>query len=530
MIADDATRSARLLKDLAGLVAFVVCVVLALLVLNWLSRLQLREHLNDSATATLGALIHGQSPHQWNARLASDVVAGRAFGTDEASFDDSGFHFRSRGNPVDIGLVVARPLDLVRYPQLDVGFLSAQAGTLSLVVRESLDGPVCLSHSTPFASQAMSASIALDRLAWSCEDGTPAAPRRAAMLRLRFETPSGSSATLENVALHPAKPLSAEMLERLGLPILPSPDDPHNFDRALDRIALNRSAEAWPVLQISLEGRVEQILAARDRVYAAMPDAILIVNGSFNDVTGKARSWRSPPQPGSTSLGPIFLLGAYVLLLLALRLKPPLGLRLRSGLELIAVCAVPLWLVAGGEIGDNLEPTQLAAIAITLAFALSLLAGGAPAQPTARTLKRGWWVALGSVLLTMALIVFVADARLPENSPALEQVGRYLLWAALQQFLICVLVAERIERLTGSARVGLVGAALLFGLLHTPNAMLMQLTFVAGLIWVWNWQRHRALLSNIAAHAACGLLLTLSLPAHWLHSAEVSARFFLGGL
>jgi membrane protease YdiL (CAAX protease family) len=457
------------------------------------------------------------------------VIAGRAFGTDEAGFSDQGFHFTSRGNPVDVGLVVARPLDMVRYPRLDVGFLSAQAGTLSVLVRESLDDPACFSDSTAIASQALSISIALDRLAWSCDDGTTKAPRRAAMLRLRFDLPSGSSATLVKVGLYPARPLSAEKLEQLELPILPAPDRPHEFDRALARIAQNRSAETWPVLQLPLDGRVEQILAARDQVYAAMPDAILIVNGSFNEVTGKARRWH-PPPPDRPSLAPTFLLAGYALLLLALRLKPPLGLRLRSGLELVAVCAAPLWLIVGGRIGDNLEATQLAAIAITLAFALSLLAGGAPAQPTARTLKRGWWVALGSVLLTMALIVFLAAARLPENFPALEQVGRYLVWAALQQFLICVLVAERIERLTGSARVGLVGAALLFGLLHTPNAMLMQLTFVAGLIWVWNWQRHRALLANIAAHAACGLLLTLSLPAQWLHSAEVSARFFLGGL
>jgi hypothetical protein len=47
------------------------------------------------------------------------------------------------------------------------------------------------------------------------------------------------------------------------------------------------------------------------------------------------------------------------------------------------------------------------------------------------------------------------------------------------------------------------------------------------LLWVWNWQRHRALLANIVAHATSGLLLAAALPADWLRSAEVGARYFL---
>ncbi|MFZ1392350.1 MAG: CPBP family glutamic-type intramembrane protease, partial [Dokdonella sp.] len=102
-------------------------------------------------------------------------------------------------------------------------------------------------------------------------------------------------------------------------------------------------------------------------------------------------------------------------------------------------------------------------------------------------------------------------------------------WAAAQQFLICVIVAGRLEKLIGSQPWALLIAALTFALLHTPNAMLMQLTFIGALIWIWNWQRHRALLANIIAHTASGLLLTANLPPHWLHSAEISARYFLIG-
>jgi membrane protease YdiL (CAAX protease family) len=530
LIPAEATPSRRFFKGLAIAAAFLVCALLVLFAFDRLARHQLREHLNASASATLGALLHGHSPHRWNAQQPADIVAGRVFGSDDAHFVDDGFRFRSEGRPVDIGLVLKRDLDLLRYSTLETRFQSAHAGTISVLVRETLDGPLCLGAPLPFAAEVTTVSIALDRLSWTCEDTAPKAPERAAMLRLRFDLSKGNALTLVEAALQPQDPPDAEKLDRLELPILPAPDEAHAFERALARIANDRSAGNWRVVQLPLDGRIEQVLAARDRVYAVLPDAIIIGNGSFNDVAKQARKWQEPPPAKPSAPSSWIQLTAYALLLLALRLRPPLGLRLRGTLELIGICALPLWLVVGGHIGDNLTAPQLSAIAITLGFAFSLLIGGAPAQPSARTLKRGWWVALGSILLTVALIVGVAGAPLPESLPGYERIGHYLVWAAVQQFLICVLVSERIERVTGSARLGLIGAAIVFGLLHTPNAMLMQLTFVAGLIWVWNWQRHRALLANIVAHAACGLLLTLSLPVHWLHSAEVSARFFLGGL
>ena len=527
MTSDEANSRIRFLRSLAGTLAFLACVLLLMFALDRLARHQLRQSVDAAAIASLGALVHAQTPHRWDARRPADIVAGRAFGTDDAAFGDDGFRFRAQAK-VDVGLVLPRDLDLVRFTSLDVYLRSDRPGKLEVVVRESLEGPACVSGATPFSGESETISIRLEQLSWTCEGIPPKSPQRAAMLRLRFELPEATSATLVGAALHPASPLTLERLDQVELPILPTPTQAHEFGRALARLAQNPSPGSWQVLQLPLEGRVEQILVARDRAYAAMPAAILVANGSFDRVAAAAKAWQAPPQRLRTAWAPWLLLTGYGLLLLVLRLKPPLGLRLRSALELVAIAALPLWLVVCGRIGDNLETVQLAAIAITVVFALSLLVGGAPAQPTSRTLKRGWWVALGSVLLTMALIVFVAEARLPEKMPELERIGHYLAWAALQQFLICVLAAERIERLAGSQRFGLVGSALLFGLLHTPNAMLMQLTFVAGLIWVWNWQRHRALLANIAAHAACGLLLTLSLPAHWLHSAEVSARYFLG--
>lgn len=508
---------------------FAAAALLALLALDQLARRQLRAHLDDSAGDTLGALVHDQTPHRWRLDQPADVIAGRVFGSDAFSFGANGLRMRSQGQPMDVGLVLSSALDLARYAQLDVSLDAGHAGSLAVLVRESLDGALCTSSPNPVAAGASRISLALNRMDWSCGTAADKTPSRAAMLRLRVALPEGSEATLDEVLAVPSTRLAPAALDSLELPLLPSPRDRLAFDRALERATQNSIAGTWPVLQLPLDGRVEQSLVARDEIRAAMPEAVVLASGDFARVAQRARDWKMQPPAATGSPLSFVLAGIYAALLALLRLKPPLDQGLRAALELLAVVVVPVTLVVGGYIGDDITTAQLAACATTLVFALSLLVGGAPSGPSARTLKRGWWVGLGSLALTVLLVLAITGGHLGHGVPPLHRMALYLAWAAIQQFLVCVIIAERIERLTGSARWGLFGAALVFSLLHTPNAMLMQLTFLGGLIWVWNWQRHRALLANIVAHATCGLLLATSLPRDWLHSAEVSARFFLAG-
>lgn len=506
---------------------YAACALLALPMLDMLARHQLREHLDQSVIDTLGALIHADTPHHWSARTSADIIAGRAFGTNDASFTDNGFRVRSQGEPIQIGLILAADIDLTRYTRFEIVMHAEREGSLALIVGETLQGHSCRSRDTPLAKGSMDLDIDFRTIGWTCQGKPSAAPKRAAMLRLSLDLPAQSTATVETASAHPHVRLDPDSLASLAMPLLPDPRDSIAFKRALERAAENSGATSWPVLQLPLESRVEQTLLARDQIRDAIPDALIVPRGDFPVVAGQATTCQPGHSPSETPRGHWWMLGAYVTLLVVLRIKPPVDPRLRAGLELIAATAVPLVMVIGGHIGDNISPAVLAACIATLVFALSLLIGDAPAEPSARTLKRGWWVALVSLGLCIALILELSGGHITDTLPTLPRLFRYVAWAAIQQFLICVIVAERIERVSGSSRVALLGAALVFALLHTPNAMLMHLTFVAGLIWIWNWQRHRALLANIVAHAASGLLLAASLPAQWLHSAEVSTRFFL---
>ncbi len=516
-----------LLRRVFAWLLCVVCALAALPSLDFLARHQLRQHLLASASATLGALTHADTPHQWSARTADDLIAGRAFGAADTQFVEEGFQLRSRGDEIQVGLVLAAAMDLARFPLLDIDLRTDGPTALGLIVAESLDAPTCTCATTPLARGESLLTINLRSIDWQCQGSASAPPRRAAMLRLYLEVPANSSVTLRHVRARTRTDLDAHALVDLALPLLSDPRDGVEFERTLSRIAENAGKMTWPILQLPLDASVERSLWARDQIRDAIADAVVVPAGDFQAVADGAQAWRAPDPHAATPVATWLWLGGYVAILLALRLKPPLDQRLRAALELLAATVVPLVVVIGGFIGDNISPLVLGACIATILFALSLLIGDAPAEPSARTLKRGWWVALATVVLSVALILELAHGQLPQRLPGLAQMVRYLAWAAVQQFLICVIVAERFERISGSSRIALLGAALVFALLHTPNGMLMQLGFVAGLVWIWNWQRHRALLANIVAHACSGLLLADSLPPQWLHSAEVSARFFL---
>ena len=142
------------------------------------------------------------------------------------------------------------------------------------------------------------------------------------------------------------------------------------------------------------------------------------------------------------------------------------------------------------------------------------------------TAARHAWLGAGAVLMLAVLaglLLGQGNLRPPDATHAL----RYLAWAGLQQWLLCVVLADRLRVLVGSTRWATLVAAVMFALMHTPNQALMQFTLLGGLLWVPLWLRCRRLLPLVLSHASSGLILSTLLPPEILRSAEVSARFFL---
>jgi hypothetical protein len=103
---------------------------------------------------------------------------------------------------------------------------------------------------------------------------------------------------------------------------------------------------------------------------------------------------------------------------------------------------------------------------------------------------------------------------------------KYLLFAALQQFLLQVFVLHSLRRAKLAQSVAITLSAFLFALWHTPNFTLMTLCFCAGLFWCWHYARFGKLLPLALSHALLGWICTGVMPETLLRSANVGVGFF----
>ena len=102
----------------------------------------------------------------------------------------------------------------------------------------------------------------------------------------------------------------------------------------------------------------------------------------------------------------------------------------------------------------------------------------------------------------------------------------YLLFAALQQFLLQKVVLEALDQTRLSRALVVVFSASIFALWHVPNLLLMGVCFVVALLWCSHFLRFRSLSTLIFSHALLGWLLSVLFPQQWLRSAKIGVMYF----
>jgi hypothetical protein len=501
------------LRHAGGWCGFAILIGFAAFALDRLAHWRIDRHLDASAVRIVAAALHGQSPWRWDLRREDDVIAGRAFGPATTRFDTTGFHVVATADArIEVGLALKRAIDLAGFDRLDVRALTTDPLEMSFVLRETLASEECRSSIERLDDG--DNRIDLGVLDWRCGGSAHAMPKRAEMFRLQFDLRRGQAFALRAASLHPTIAMPSD-----GASLGP----PHRLPPGLEGDAVAAFAAAWPetqpLVELPVDARGERTLALRDALWRARPAAIPVTAGSANRVLAEAQALRWPPDEGSAFPARIIPV-LWALLLLGARLRPPQGRRARAITEILSVIGGPFWfaLVPGDPVVGG------AMIIVSLVFAASIarfrdwqLAGSATS-----------WILPGlSVLAALVLVALLGDGTPMAREEDLPgYLLRYLAWAAIQQWLICAIVMDRASSVFGAGRWSVSFASIAFALMHAPNPMLMQLTLAGGLVWTANWLRHRALLPNIVAHAACGILLANTLPIEWLRSAEVGMRYF----
>jgi hypothetical protein len=518
--------------------AFVALIVVTAYGLDLLAHRAFNAHLRDQAARSLALASTGGTPYRWRFASPEDIVAGHPFGSEDFEFSEGSLRWRGSG-PVEVGIVLARALSLSAFPRLHLDASVAAAGELRIVVREKLGEQEFVSAPVPLSAGRYVGLLDIGDLAWFVDGAgqATAPPREAAMLRVRFVLTRPGEVTLHSAALRRGAGYSPLNLGAEPMIVEPGHEVPPGaigvsrlpFDASLQKvdiaaIAANTGASAQPLVLLPQRGRVEQQIALRNAVYAALPAAILVPESAYAESFADARALAASgfgEAPVRSQWAPVAVLA---LLLLIAKFRSPRGPRRRALFEIALTMAAPLWLILGDHFDGTLHASHYALIGLTVAYAISL---SLPRVWHWNGDRRAWTYAALVVALALAigLILHRPDMH-ATPAPGLRQALRYFCWALLQQYLICAIYAERWNIVTGNGYVAAWLGALGFALMHAPNGALMLATFAGGLCWCAIYLRYRALLPLALSHTACALSLVVLLPADILRSAEVSVRFF----
>lgn len=198
-------------------------------------------------------------------------------------------------------------------------------------------------------------------------------------------------------------------------------------------------------------------------------------------------------------------------------------------LALTAAILVYIWLVAPAG-SDKL---RIASLAVVLAIPIvSNVRHGDRLRDLGFRLdnlrRSALQVGLATAVLA-GLIVAIAGVGghgVGPRAPSRATLLVYPAWAFLQQYALQAFAYRRLREALGRPGRAALVAALIFGVLHLPNVVLVGCTLLAAYVWCRLYERTPNLLTLALAHGLLAALLNASWPASWLHNLRVGPGYW----
>jgi membrane protease YdiL (CAAX protease family) len=142
---------------------------------------------------------------------------------------------------------------------------------------------------------------------------------------------------------------------------------------------------------------------------------------------------------------------------------------------------------------------------------------------------RSLWIAGAALLLAVAaaIVAYRLHMLRPLGGPVwlIENYWAYMIWAAVQQFLLQCFFLLRLLRLIPHPRLAAFAAALIFACAHIPNPILAPITLVWGFVACLLFLRYRNLYPLAIAHAILGVAVAIAIPGPVDHNMRVGLGY-----
>lgn len=213
-----------------------------------------------------------------------------------------------------------------------------------------------------------------------------------------------------------------------------------------------------------------------------------------------------------------------------------LSLRFVTALEIVSVVSSVLltaWVLTPLQLHQRWLEALPGGCALLLMFYSHRLHGETLAQLgfTTKHFMRAVKLLLGPMLLVAALLIVIGFL-----TQSLQFGQRFWLsllllpwWGLTQQYILQGFIYRRLKLVVGAEKntLTIFLAALLFALVHAPNAPLMLLTLIGGLVWTWVYARAPNLLALGLSHALMSAIAMSSLPAWFLQSMSIGYKYLI---